>query len=286
MNKDRGHRHYSQHGGHHGGHHGSQHYGPPQPQRPVQPQQPQQPAYPPVNPRVAAGRTLTRVLELADAKPTDVALDLASGPSYLAVGLAPKVATVACTDVTSFTTEENRRLALSKGLANIHVFGCESEALPFRDGTFTLVVSRVAGHHFADVRRSMHEISRVLAKGGRVVIADTVVPSEEEIDRFVNHLDHLHDPTHVRNYSLREWKVLFADAGLKLKFQEEDICEDDRGECLREWLGRTGANAQTIRLATGLLVSAKHKIKEALAIRADRGEMFFQIKRAILAGEK
>lgn len=245
-----------------------------------------QPSYPAVNPRQITGKTLTRLVELAEAKQDQVVLELASGPCHLGVALAPQAGRVVSTDVTSFSLEESRRLTREKGLANLHLFSCESESLPFRDGTFPVVCSRIAAHHFSDVRKSMHEIARVTAKGGRVLIADTVVPPDDEIDRFINHLDHVHDPTHVRNYSVREWKVLFADAGLKLKLIEEDLCEDDRGECLREWLGRTGASPQTIRQATGLLVSAKAKIKEALSLRAERGELFFQIRRVILSGER
>lgn len=235
---------------------------------------------------MVSGRTLTRLIELVEPKKEDRVLDLASGPSYLGLALAPLVKEVFTTDVTHFSIEEGRRLADERGLENIQHFTTDAEALPFKDATFNLVASRIAPHHFSDVRRSMHEIARMIPKGGKVAIADTVVPPDDEIDRFINHLDHLHDPTHIRNYSVREWKVLFADAGIKLKQIEEEVVEDERGECLREWLGRTGANAQTIRQATGLLVSAKSKIKDALSLRSERGELYFQIRRVILVGER
>lgn len=281
MHKDR-HRHrdrdrdrHFQHGG--GMHHHHQHR---------EPQPPPPPPIPAVNPRMVSGQTLTRVLELMQPGADDTVLDLASGVSYLALAMAPKVKNVFTTDVTHFSIDEGRRAAREKGLTNIQHFTSDPEALPFKDGQFQMVTSRIAAHHFSDVRRSMHEIARMIKKGGKVAIADTVVPPDDEIDRFINHLDHLHDPTHVRNYTVREWKVLFADAGLKLKHIEEDVVEDDRGECLREWLGRTGANAQNIRQATGLLVSAKGKIKDALSVRSEKGDLFFQIKRVVLMGER
>jgi len=258
-------------------HHHHQHQQPPPPPPPV---------YPAVNPRMVSGRTLTRLIELLEPGKDDTVLDLASGVSYLGMAIAPQVKQVFTTDVTHFSIDEGRKQAHEKGLTNIEHFTSDAEALPFKDGGFNLVISRVAAHHFSDVRRSMHEMARMIRKGGRVAIADTVVPPDEEIDKFINHLDKLHDPTHVRNYTVREWKVLFADAGLKLKLVEEDVLEDERGECLREWLGRTGANAQTIRQATGLLVSAKGKIKDALMMRSERGELYFQIKRVIMTGEK
>lgn len=248
--------------------------------------QPPPPVYPAVNPRMVSGKTLTRVIELVEPKKDDVVLDLASGPSYLAMALAPQVKQVYTTDITHFSIDEGRRAAQEKGLTNIQHFTCDAEALPFKDHQFNVVTSRIAPHHFHDVRRAMHEIARMIPKGGKVAIADTVVPPDEEIDKFINYLDHLHDPTHIRNYSVREWKVLFADAGLKIKHFEEDVVEDDRGECLREWLGRTGANAQTIRTATGVLVAAKGKIKDALSLRSEKGELYFQIKRVVITGER
>lgn len=247
---------------------------------------PPPPVYPTVNPRLVSGRTLTRVMELLELKKEDMVLDLASGPSYLAMAMAPQVKQVFTTDVTHFSIVDGRNMALDKGLENVQHFTSDAEALPFKDHQFNVVTSRIAPHHFSDVRRSMHEIARMLPKGGKVAIADTVVPPDEEVDKFINYLDHLHDPTHIRNYSVREWKVLFADAGLKMKHIEEDVVEDERGECLREWLGRTGANAQVIRTATGLLVAAKSKIKDALSLRSERGELYFQIRRVVITGER
>ena len=47
-----------------------------------------------------------------------------------------------------------------------------SGALPFSDGEFTAIVCTTAFHHFPKPLDAIAEMSRVLAPGGRVVIAD------------------------------------------------------------------------------------------------------------------
>lgn len=47
-----------------------------------------------------------------------------------------------------------------------------AEYLPFEDGEFDLVTSTVSFHHWQGQRAGLHEIGRVLAPGGSVVLAD------------------------------------------------------------------------------------------------------------------
>jgi len=47
-----------------------------------------------------------------------------------------------------------------------------SDALPFEDASFTAVVCTTALHHFPEPQRSIDEMARVLAPGGRLVVGD------------------------------------------------------------------------------------------------------------------
>jgi len=47
-----------------------------------------------------------------------------------------------------------------------------AEELPFRAGAFDLVVSLLALHHFSKPEKGVREMGRVLAPGGRLMIAD------------------------------------------------------------------------------------------------------------------
>ena len=106
---------------------------------------------------------------------------------------------------------------------------CRAEDLPFADGSFDVVVSRIAPHHFADIRAAVQEMARVSNR--LVVIEDTLFSSErhEEAER-------LRDPSHVRNYTEDEWRDFLTEAGLELELVEEF----EKRHPLEEWLARTG----------------------------------------------
>jgi ubiquinone/menaquinone biosynthesis C-methylase UbiE len=62
--------------------------------------------------------------------------------------------------------------ALSSPGAGIRFCQATAEALPFADRTFDLVFSTMTFHHWSDQRRGAAEIGRVLAPGGRWLLAD------------------------------------------------------------------------------------------------------------------
>jgi SAM-dependent methyltransferase len=108
---------------------------------------------------------------------------------------------------------------------------CFAEDLPFADASFDVAVTRVAAHHFADVRTAVRELARVARN--RVLVVDTLFQGEagEEAER-------LRDPSHVRNYSEQEWHAFLADATLAV--DEVHVLEVPID--LEEWLERTGCS--------------------------------------------
>jgi SAM-dependent methyltransferase len=116
---------------------------------------------------------------------------------------------------------------------------CFAEDLPFADSSFDLAVTRVAAHHFADVRTAVAELARVASS--RVVVVDTMFVGEtfEEAEK-------LRDPSHVRNYSESEWRGFFAAAGIEL----EEVRQFEHPIELEPWLERTactGEDAERVR---------------------------------------
>ena len=114
-----------------------------------------------------------------------------------------------------------------------------AEHLPFADGSFDVVATRLAAHHFADALGAVKEMARVAS--GRVVICDNTFVSEssEEAER-------LRDPSHVRHYGVDEWESFFELAGLEIAKQR--LLE--RPLEIEPWLARvdcTGADAARAR---------------------------------------
>ena len=103
------------------------------------------------------------------------------------------------------------------------------EDLPFADASFDVVVTRLGAHHFGDVKAAVHEMARV-AKGTVIVVDNTFGGDAlEEAER-------VRDPSHVRCYSVEEWRTMFEDAGLAV----EDVRSLPQRVEVEPWLVRAG----------------------------------------------
>ncbi len=95
-----------------------------------------------------------------------------------------------------------------------------AEALPFADGQFDLVFSTMTFHHWADQKKGVSEVARVLAPNGRWLLADFV---GQGIVRSITQLLRLH-----RFFDRKRLDAFIAEAGLAV------VTERPSG-----WLGRS-----------------------------------------------
>jgi SAM-dependent methyltransferase len=133
---------------------------------------------------------------------------------------------------------------------------CHAEDLPFADGSFDVVTCRVAAHHFEDVAAALREMARVT--GELVLVADNLF-----VDGAGEEADRLRDPSHVRNYSVDEWRGLFAGAGLEL----EQLEREEKWVQLGPWLERAGCTGDEAARVRELLADRIEDRK----LRLDRG---------------
>jgi ubiquinone/menaquinone biosynthesis C-methylase UbiE len=119
---------------------------------------------------------------------------------------------------------------------------CRAEHLPFAEGAFDLVVSRIAPHHFDDIAAAMAEMARV--SNDLVIVEDTLYVSEE-----VEAAEKLHDPTHVRSYAEEEWRSLLEAAGLEI----EQVESFEKRRSLEQWFDRSETPAEDRPLIRELL---------------------------------
>jgi SAM-dependent methyltransferase len=139
---------------------------------------------------------------------------------------------------------------------------CAAEHLPFADGSFDVVVTRVAAHHFEDIGRAVAEMARVAARS--VLIVDNCFMSED-----VEEAEKLRDPSHVRNYSEAEWRTFAAEAGLEV----EDVRFFEKPIEYQPWLDRcgcSGEDAARVRELLGDRVSGDHVVLDRIALRCGK----------------
>ena len=137
---------------------------------------------------------------------------------------------------------------------------CHAESLPFADGSFDLTVTRVAAHHFADVREAVRELARVAS--GRVLVVDNLF-----MDDAAEEADRVRDPSHVRNYTEAEWRGFLEDAGLVVA----ETRRFDKPIELEPWLERAGcegAEAARVRELLGDRIRDGWVALDRIALRA------------------
>ena len=104
-----------------------------------------------------------------------VALDLGTGPGLVAVEIAqrrPGLRVIGL-DLAAHMVEAAHRRAQRIGLDGRGLWPqADGHLLPFADGSFDLVFSSFALHHWSDPLTVLNEIARVLKPGGRYFIAD------------------------------------------------------------------------------------------------------------------
>ena len=236
--------------------------------------------------RAAAGYTqsrvhsdpaaLAKIVTLAQVHPGDVALDVATGAGHVAIALARWISRVTAYDLTEEMLQETQRNADARGLSNITTKQGKAEQLPFPDGTFDIVTVRQAPHHFGDIQSAIREMARVAKEGSRIVIVDSYAPDDPILDRQWNHLEKLRDPSHVRNYTPREWRELVSSAGLHITFEELDHCtENGRPMNFVDWTRRMKTPPSAVAELRCLFDTASEELRELLRVETADGEIKF-----------
>lgn len=165
----------------------------------------------------AQGEDLVQLAELARVtvgKRTDVrALDLGCGGGHVAFHVAPFVAEAVAYDLSDRMLAAVASEATRRGLANIVTRQGPAERLPFVDAAFDLLFTRFSAHHWRDVPAALDEARRVVTPGARAVFVDAVSPGVPVLDTYLQGIELLRDPSHVRDYSVAEWRTMLEGAG-------------------------------------------------------------------------
>jgi SAM-dependent methyltransferase len=155
---------------------------------------------------------LNMLIQASGAGPADTVLDVACGGGIVVCGFARVVKHATGIDITPAMLDRASKLQAEKGLTNVTWKQGDVLPLPFADGSFSIVTSRFAFHHFLDPLAVLGEMKRVCRPGGKVIVADSA-PAAGKADAF-NAVEKLRDPSHVRALPLAELRSLFTSQGL------------------------------------------------------------------------
>ena len=207
---------------------------------------------------------LRLMLDAASLRGDERVLDVGTGTGHTAVAFAPNVANVVGIDLTPAMLEQARVVAASAGAENIRFAEGDATALPYDDASFDVVTCRVCAHHFADPAAALHEAARVLGPGGRLLLVDTVSPEDPALDTFLNAIELLRDPSHVRNHRVSEWGALFRASG----FHPEHLGTFPLELDFDEWVERMQTPPRVREQLLGLFEGATEAATDAFELRA------------------
>jgi ubiquinone/menaquinone biosynthesis C-methylase UbiE len=226
-----------------------------------------------------AGPDLTAMLAAAGARADQRVLDAGCGAGHTALAFAPPVAEVVALDLTEAMLAQGRKLARDRGIANITFQRGDVERLPFPDASFDLVTSRYSAHHYPHPQVALSEFARVLKPGGAFLLIDVVAPEPPAQDTFLNAIELLRDPSHVRDHTVEQWRRMFDASGLAAEALETWPLRLE----FESWVARMQTPFLAITQIRALIDGATRDVRAALAIEEGYS---FSVPTALLRGRK
>jgi SAM-dependent methyltransferase len=163
----------------------------------------------------ARGEDLDRIVALATEHGGERVVDVGTGVGHTLRRVAPSFRGAIGVDATREMLEASVGVLAGAGVTNALLVQANAAALPIASGSVDVVTSRLAAHHFVDAAGAFREIARILRPGGLFVLVDNYAPDEAELDRFINQLETLRDPSHVRNHTVAGWRKLLERSGMR-----------------------------------------------------------------------
>jgi ubiquinone/menaquinone biosynthesis C-methylase UbiE len=227
----------------------------------------------------AAGEDLNRIAELVAQGNAPHVLDAGCGAGHTALKVAPHSADVVAFDLSAQMLQQVERLASERGLSNVQTRQGDVENLPFEDATFDMVTSRYSAHHWPNPGKALSEIARVLKPGGRFILSDIVASEEPTLDTFLQALELLRDPSHVRDHSISQWKAFYEGAG----FEVSVAFTWDLPLNFDEWVKRMSTHELNVAMLRRMYDTASEDVRRAFDIQPD---YTFTIPGALFEGKK
>jgi len=225
----------------------------------------------------ASGADLQGLIAAAALNGRERVLDVGCGAGHVTIGLAAQALHLTAVDLTQAMLDQTQAQVEKRGLQNVTIQKADVAALPFGDASFDVAVSRYAAHHFADPLHALREVQRVLVPGRRWLLVDVVSPPEPMADTYLNTVEILRDPSHVRDHSVAQWLGMCSAAGIPARHVQTWSVRLE----FTTWVTRMATPALEVAQLQRLMANAPAHVRDILGIEADGS---FHIAVALIEG--
>lgn len=207
-------------------------------------------------------------------------LDAGCGAGHTSLAFAPRVEWVVACDFTAAMLAQAEAMARERGVSNITTQLADVEDLPFPPRSFDLVVTRYSAHHWLRPQRALAEFRRLLKDDGLFLISDIMAREDYAQDTFLQTIELLRDPSHVRDYRISEWQALLSEAG----FRSEALIQFDLELHFETWTRRMATPRQNADMILSLFKGAPADIRRGFGLpdAAPSGNFSFTIPGAVI----
>ena len=211
------------------------------------------------------GPDLMVISETARAVLPDVTVDIAAGAGHALKATAPYSGFGLAVDLTAQMLNVARENLDRAGLKRVAYVQARAENLPLPHESANLVTCRIACHHFPSITDFLSEVRRVLAPLGSFIMVDSIVPSNSDATDFLNGVERLRDPSHVRSLQMKQWLEFFR----KGKLPVSSVSTFQRTHSYTEWSRRVLQDENGLRNLERKFQDAPGHMKEVFRIKQD-----------------
>jgi ubiquinone/menaquinone biosynthesis C-methylase UbiE len=223
---------------------------------------------------------LQEVLDLAQPKKGDLALDVATGTGNTAFALAPHVRRVVGIDLTREMLNEAGRIAAERQILNTDWVIGDAAELPFADETFDLYAVRAAPHHFPDIPAFLREAHRVLRADRDAVFIDCAPPLPAR--DLLHVVETRRDPAHVLSLTLEEWIESLEQAGFEIEIAKaRELDWDYEG-----WMGNQAVAPELAAELATIIEAAEGEARSQLHPERRDGKLYHAYWHCLIRAHK
>ena len=223
------------------------------------------------------GKDLDILVSLLNLKKNYKALDVGTGPGFVAFEIADKVSVSVGMDITNEMLDIAVRKSLENNNKNLVFVRGDAMDMPFPDGSFDVITCRRVNHHIKNNDKFLAEAFRVLSNNGILGITDLLKPISDKKDIF-NKLEKARNTTYAGSNSLDDWIKLLKQNG----FTVDTFKTFEMVETFESWLSPLNADSQAGRRARNLIVKNTGYFKEVFNYD-EKSDSFKKYRMVIIA---